>query len=118
MEANDVPDLNETFDGGRLATAAYDIIETPMNPGRAGLDIVREYRTAKALYPGSLHSLHEGWGIIREEYLELEQEIMKRDPDMALVYKECRQTAAMCLRMMVEMHPTYRPRGRRKGDPK
>lgn len=45
-----------------------------------------------------IHSVHEGIAVIREEYLELEQEVFRHDIDRDAIYAEMVQLAAMCRR--------------------
>jgi len=69
------------------------------------LDLIyREHSEAVDKF-GAFHNAHEGWGVIREEYLELEQEIMKkqRDYDTDKMRKEAVQLGAMALRFIVDI---------------
>jgi len=54
---------------------------------------------------GAFHNAHEGWGVIREEYLELEDEIRKKqkDYDLGKMRKEAMQLGAMALRFMIDI---------------
>jgi len=54
---------------------------------------------------GTFHNAHEGWGVIREEYLELEDEIRKKqkDYDFDKMRKEAMQLGAMALRFMIDI---------------
>ena len=54
---------------------------------------------------GKFHNAHEGWGVIREEYLELEDEIRKKqvDYDMDKMRKEAIQLGAMALRFIIDI---------------
>lgn len=52
---------------------------------------------------GKFHNAHEGWGVLREEYLELEAEIMKKNRDVDQMRKEATQLGAMALRFMVDV---------------
>lgn len=54
---------------------------------------------------GKFHNAHEGWGVIREEYLELEDEIRRkqRDYDLDKMRREATQLGAMALRFMVDI---------------
>jgi len=45
-----------------------------------------------------IHSVHEGLAVIREEYLELEREVFRRDIARDAIYAELVQMAAMCRR--------------------
>lgn len=45
---------------------------------------------------GEFTSLHEGISAIREKYLELEQEIFKKDPKYTYLIDEVVQLGAMC----------------------
>jgi len=64
--------------------------------------IVDEYKTASAKF-GPFHSGHEGIGVVREEYLELEAEVFKRRRDPAATEKEAVQLGAMALRFLVDL---------------
>ena len=71
----------------------------------AVLDAAAELRRAQDRYP-PMHSAHEGWGVIREEYLELEEALRMRqgDPERpARVRAEAIQVAAMCLRLVADV---------------
>jgi len=54
---------------------------------------------------GAFHNAHEGWGVIREEYLELEDEIRKKqkDYDLDKMRKEAVQVGAMALRFIIDI---------------
>lgn len=54
---------------------------------------------------GRFHNAHEGWGVIREEYLELEDEIRKKqvDYDIDKMRHEAIQLGAMALRFIVDV---------------
>jgi len=54
---------------------------------------------------GAFHNAHEGWGVIREEYLELEDEIRKnqKDYDLNAMRKEAMHLGAMALRFMIDV---------------
>ena len=66
--------------------------------------IVQEHSKAVRKF-GAFHNAHEGWGVIREEYLELEDEIrMKQvDYDIDKMRKEAMQLGAMALRFMIDV---------------
>ncbi len=49
------------------------------------------------------HNAHEGWGVIREEYLELEDEIRKKHPDIDQMRREAVQVGAMALRFIIDL---------------
>lgn len=65
------------------------------------VEIVR----AKQLFPSMFINQHEAIAVIREEYLELEQECFKnqRNYDLEAQRKEAKQLAAMAIRLMVEL---------------
>ena len=54
---------------------------------------------------GAFHNTHEGWGVIREEYLELEDEIRKKQKDYNLnkMQHEAIQLGAMALRFIIDV---------------
>ena len=52
---------------------------------------------------GKFHNAHEGWGVLREEYLELEAEIMKKDRNIDQMRKEAVQVGAMALRFIIDI---------------
>jgi len=54
---------------------------------------------------GAFHNAHEGWGVIREEYLELEDEIKKKQKDYSYesMRKEAKQLSAMALRFIIDI---------------
>ena len=54
---------------------------------------------------GAFHNAHEGWGVIREEYLELEDEIRKQQTsyDYIAMAREAKQLAAMALRFIIDI---------------
>lgn len=66
-----------------------------------GLEVSR----AKELFPSMFINQHEAIAVIREEYLELEQECFKnqRDYSLELQRKEAKQLAAMAIRLMIEL---------------
>jgi hypothetical protein len=56
---------------------------------------------------GSFHSLHEGLAVLREEFLELENEVFWREDKAKTdsVRKEAIQTAAMAMRIVLMVSP-------------
>ena len=69
------------------------------------LDAAAELQRAQNRYP-PMHSAHEGWAVIREEYLELEEALRMRqgDPERPVrVRAEAIQVAAMCLRLVADV---------------
>lgn len=60
---------------------------------------------AKELFPSMFINQHEAIAVIREEYLELEQECFKnqRNYDLVAQRKEAKQLAAMAIRLMIEL---------------
>ena len=66
--------------------------------------ILDEHARAVAEF-GKFHNAHEGWGVIREEYLELEDEIRKkqRDYDFNQMRHEAVQLGAMALRFIIDV---------------
>jgi hypothetical protein len=69
--------------------------------------MLAEYRRAREkLGFDDFHSGHEGIGVIREEYLELEKFVHTKDyteADMANAKKECVQLAAMAMAFWLEL---------------
>jgi hypothetical protein len=68
-------------------------------------EIIDEILRAKQLFPSMFINQHEAIAVIREEYLELEQECFKnqRNYDLDAQRKEAKQLAAMAIRLMVEL---------------
>lgn len=58
-----------------------------------------ELLRARAKY-GRFRSPHEGWGVIEEEYIELQLALISNDP--AKVAKEAVQVAAMCVSLVTD----------------
>ena len=71
----------------------------------SALRLIREEHARAVDKFGKFHNAHEGWGVIREEYLELEDEIRKKqkDYDIDKMRKEATQLGAMALRFMVDV---------------
>ncbi len=63
-----------------------------------------ELDRATNMYP-KFTSIHEGWGIIREEYLELEDEIRKTPNDHTTekMRREAIHLGAMALRFIMDV---------------
>jgi len=73
---------------------------------RDSLEEVRyEVERAKVLFPSMFINQHEAIAVIREEYLELEQECFKNQKkyDLEAQRKEAKQLAAMAIRLMIEL---------------
>lgn len=72
---------------------------------KALLEVVQEVLRAKELSPSMFINQHEAIAVIREEYLELEQECFKNQKryDLEAQRKEAKQLAAMAIRLMVEL---------------
>ena len=72
--------------------------------GDALEEVRAEYNWAIDHFP-KFSSPHEGLAVIREEYLELEQEVFKQHNQRTIeaLRKEARQVAAMALRFMVDL---------------
>ena len=75
-----------------------------MNKTMALRLISEEYDRAIDKFP-KFHNAHEGWGVIREEYLELEDEIRKKqeDYDLNQMRKEAIQLGAMVVRFLIDL---------------
>src|SRR5688572_25405326 len=69
------------------------------------LNVEHEVLRSKELFPSMFINQHEAIAVIREEYLELEQECFKnqRNYDLVAQYKEAKQLAAMAIRLMIEL---------------
>ncbi len=77
----------------------------PITRANAIQQVVSEFRRAEAKH-APMHSPHEGYAVIREELDELWDEIKGdagRSPDALM---EAMQTAAMCLRYIVDLAPS------------
>ena len=63
-----------------------------------------ELQNATKLF-GPFHSAHEAYGVIKEEFRELEDEVFKnaRNRNMAAMRSEACQLAAMAMRLMVDL---------------
>lgn len=68
-------------------------------------DILNEHERAKSLFPKNFVNQHEAIAVIREEYIELEQEVFKNQKhyDITAQRKEAIQLAAMCIRFVNEL---------------
>lgn len=68
-------------------------------------EVEDEISRAKQLFPSMFINQHEAIAVIREEYLELEQECFKnqRNYNLAAQRKEAKQLAAMAIRLMIEL---------------
>lgn len=66
------------------------------------IDIQDELISAKNKF-NDFNSYHEGYGVIKEEFDELWDEIKKKNPDKKLLYKEALQTATMAIRFIIDM---------------
>lgn len=69
-----------------------------VNP-RTLLEVAMEYTRAIQLH-GHFHSLHDGYGVMAEEFDEFWDEIKRRKPDRAALKEEAIQLAAMCLKFV------------------
>jgi len=73
-----------------------------MNIEELWKEIRNEYFFATGKF-GSFASAHEGIAVLREEYLELEREVFKKNPDDKLLRKEAIQVGAMALRFLYDV---------------
>lgn len=69
--------------------------------------VASEVQRAGKLYPAH-NSLHESEGVIREEFEEWWDECKVRHPDPHKVEKEAIQLAAMAVRSIYDLGPTYK----------
>lgn len=70
-----------------------------MNELESGLETVAERYHKACERHGAYKSIHEGIGVILEEYKELEEEVFKKQPDWERVYDEALDLAATAIRM-------------------
>lgn len=68
-------------------------------------EIFNEVLRAKGLFPNNFINQHEAYGVLTEEYKELEAEIFKNQKvyDLDNQRKEATQLAAMCVRLITEL---------------
>jgi hypothetical protein len=68
-------------------------------------EVDKEIMRAKELFPSMFINQHEAIAVIREEYLELEQECFLNQKKYSLERqrKEAKQLAAMAIRLMIEL---------------
>ena len=52
---------------------------------------------------GKFHSTHDGYGVIKEEFDELWDEIKKKNPDKQKLKHEAMQTCAMLLKFIRDL---------------
>ena len=62
-------------------------------------EMVAELNRANQLYP-EFRSYNEALGVIREEYLELEGELIKKVHNKEWLREECIQLGAMCIKLI------------------
>lgn len=67
-------------------------------------EVLEEVTIARNQYP-PLNSGHEGLGVLREEYKELEQHVFmkQKDRDLAAMRREAIQVAAVAVRFALEL---------------
>jgi hypothetical protein len=127
--ADTIPGYSEFIDG--LASAlgagpvtgpvtAYDKIGTPEFFGHAGQpvssldslldEIAQEVERAQDMH-APMHSLHEGYAVLKEELDELWDEVRMKHPDFERARKEAIQCAAMAVRLVLDVvEPRIKPR--------
>ena len=71
-------------------------------------DVCLEVEQAKGIFSAAFVNYHEAHAVIREEFDELWNEVKKKNPDEEKIRTEAKQTAAMCLRLMVELTDSTR----------
>jgi len=64
-------------------------------------DIHVELSRANKIHKPKFASLHEGYGIINEEFDELWDEIKRKEPVDMLIVEEATQLAAMCVKLIM-----------------
>lgn len=67
-------------------------------------EVAEEYYRAKHIH-GPIKSPHEGYGIIKEEFKELEEEIFKKEHlrDKGKMYEEAKHVANTAIRFMMDV---------------
>lgn len=65
--------------------------------------IRKEVIRAKAKHPKDFSSLHEAHSVIREEFEEFWDEVKRQRPVVHAIREELIQTAAMCVRALLEV---------------
>jgi len=73
-----------------------------MTPEEALQCIKMEFLRASSIHP-VLHSKHEALAVIEEEFLELREEIFTKLYVQDHIREEATQTAAMCMRLLVDL---------------
>jgi hypothetical protein len=94
------PEPNIIFNPKEISPEDYKrLLEAAM------INVMKEVQRAKELFPSMFINQHEAIAVIREEYLELEQECFKnqRKYDLQAQRKEAKQLAAMAIRLMIEL---------------
>lgn len=67
------------------------------------LDEVRKEMLRATKEHGRIHTAHEAYGIIKEEFEEFWDEVKKKNPMASSLLEELKQTAAMCLRTVIDL---------------
>jgi hypothetical protein len=99
---------------------AYDKLGTPEFFGEAGQpvspleslleEIAQEVERAQDMH-APMHSLHEGYAVLKEELDELWDEVRMKHPDFERARKEAIQCAAMAVRLVLDVvEPKIKPR--------
>lgn len=82
-----------------------------MDRAKAIASVIGELDEAQTQFP-RFNSAHEGLAVLREEYLELEQEVFTKrtnnDIHLDKLEQEARQVAAMGLRFLCDVIPDRR----------
>jgi hypothetical protein len=63
--------------------------------------VVDELKRARSKFP-AFHSQHEGYAVLLEEVVELQEAVFRNRRDQTAVYEEAVQVAAMALRFLVD----------------
>jgi len=107
LQGNEAGPLERYVRRATLLELAEDVLATLGRPQWPAdrevlIAVVAELRRARKGH-GVFPSLHHALAVVREEYLEFEHEIFKRDVDPAGVAREAVQLAAMAVRTLSDL---------------